>query len=179
MEALFSSKQITLTDLETVYEALFLRAVTGFEAFIEELFISVLSTKVKYPKSRVKLRMEAKSNEALRDILLQGERYLDWLPFNQTEKRARLYLSNGRPFTDLNDGQKSQLKTITTIRNAIAHKSPFALEKFQKDVVGSLTLLPHEKMPAGFLRSQVGASSGTSRFQTYVGELGNFAKEIC
>ncbi|HEV3111659.1 MAG TPA: hypothetical protein VGY99_14310 [Candidatus Binataceae bacterium] len=107
------------------------------------------------------------------DILLQGGKYLTWLPFHNTEERAKLYLTDGKLFTELTDGDKSVIKTITTIRHAIAHRSQHAMSEFQRTVIGSQSLLPGEKKPAGFLRSQL--RSGTVRFENYVGELGRLA----
>lgn len=100
MDFLHSQKQIVLRDLEFVYEALFLRAVTSFEVFLEELFISILQDKAKYSRRRVSLRMKAINSAALMDILFQGKDYIQWLPFDSTEKRAHLYLKGGKPFSD-------------------------------------------------------------------------------
>jgi hypothetical protein len=151
-----------------------LRAVTSFEAFLENLFVAILKEKARYKKKRkVSLRMKVSSHEALMDILLQGQNYMVWLPFHHTEKRANLYLSDGRPFSDLDDGSRSMIKTITTIRNAIAHKTPHAIAEFHRTVIGSRALLPREKTPAGFLRSPVVPQR--NQFETYMIELGRIA----
>ncbi len=179
MEQLHQDHRIVLRDLHSVYEALFLRAVTSFEVFLEELFISILERRTRYPSQRVTIRMKAISSEALMEILLQGDKYMIWLPFANTEKRARFYLKDGRPFSDLNDGDKSMIKTITTIRHAIAHKSPHAMNEFQRTVIGSQSLLRGERRPAGFLRSQVRAGPTRNRFEVYVGELARIAVDLC
>lgn len=167
---LYVDDSIVLRDLHSVYEALFLRAVTSFEVFLESLFLSIMQEKIRYPKKRVSLRMKTTSSEALKEILLQGDKYMDWLPFRKTEDRAKLYLKDGRPFTELNDGDKSMIKTITTIRHAIAHKSPHAISEFHRTVLGNLVLLPQERTPAGFLRTPVHPTR--RRFETYMIELG-------
>jgi hypothetical protein len=113
------------------------------------------------------------------DILLQGDKYLVWLPFENTEKRAKLYLKGGGPFSELTGGDKSVMTTITTIRNAIAHKSDHALAKFEHTVVGSLPLLRGERSPSGFLRSQLRSGTVQNRFEIYIGELGRLASELC
>jgi hypothetical protein len=177
MERLYQAGFIKATDLDSVYEALFLRAVTSFEAFLEELFLAILEKRRRYRRGRVELRMTAKTSDALRDILLQGDKFMAWLPFHHTEKRAYIYLTEGRPFSELTEGDKSIIKTITTIRNAIAHKSPHAMSEFQRTVIGSHALLRGERRPASFLRSKV--SSGKNRFEVYVGELGRLAMDLC
>jgi hypothetical protein len=86
MEKLYYDDKIVLGDVESVYEALFLRAVTGFEVFLEDLFISILEGRTRYrPRGRVTVRMTAVSSDALKEILLQGNRYMTWLPFDNTE----------------------------------------------------------------------------------------------
>jgi hypothetical protein len=179
MEKLFSERQIRKVDLDSVYEALFLRAVTTFEAFLEDLFLAILVGRARYKAPRVRVLMSASSRGALMQILLQGNTYMSWLPFEHTERRAKLYLRDGRPFTELNDGDKSQLRTISVIRNAIAHKSPFALAQFQRIAMGSIPLLQNERNPAGFLRSRISSAPTQTRFEVYMGHLGKCAGLLC
>jgi len=150
MEALYQSNSIVMRDLHSVYEALFLRTVTSFEVFLEEQFIATLSGRAQYDRRRVSLRMTAVSRQALMDIILQGDRYLTWLPFSQTEDRAKIYLKDDKPFSELTDGDKSMMRTITTIRNAIAHRSRHATSEFKRTVIGNRPMLSGEKSPAGF-----------------------------
>jgi hypothetical protein len=179
MDKLFTVGRIRRTDLDSVYEALFLRAVTSFEVFLESLFIAILEGRAKYSKRRVQVLMSVSSREALMQILLQGDSYMDWLPFANTERRAKLYLKDGRPFCELNDGDKSIIKTITVIRNAIAHKSPHALSEFERTVIGSRSLLHYERRPAGFLRSRITSGPAQSMFEVYMGQLGKCAGLLC
>jgi hypothetical protein len=179
MDSLHSQGQIVLRDLESVYEALFLRAVTSFEAFLEELFISILREKTTYSQSRVSLRMRAANSAALLEILLQGKDYMQWLPFNATEQRANLYLKGGRPFSELTNGDKSMMKTITTIRNAIAHRSDFAMRQFETKVIGNQSLLPRERTPAGYLRVAVSSQPPQTKFDSYMGELSRLSAALC
>jgi len=179
MEFLYSTKNIVLRDLDTVYEALFLRTVTGFEVFIEEHFIAIVSGREKLGKRRVSVRMNATSAGALMDILLQGDAYMTWLPFAKTEKRAQIYLKDGKPFSELSDGDRSMIRSITIIRNAIAHRSSHAAQEFSRVVIGSQHLLPTEKTPAGFLRSQVRTGPTRNRFEIYAGELARIAMALC
>jgi hypothetical protein len=96
MEDLFQAKRIRKTDVESVYESLFLRGITGFETFLEQLFISILLGKMTYSGGRVVNLMTVTSKGALMTILLQGGNYMDWLPYRKTEDRAKLYLKDGR-----------------------------------------------------------------------------------
>ena len=69
---LIDARRIRKADVELVYEALFLRGITGFEVFLEELFISILLGRTTYgQKSRVINLMCVVSKNALMGILLQ------------------------------------------------------------------------------------------------------------
>ncbi|MFL6764935.1 MAG: hypothetical protein ACJ8FO_07040 [Sphingomicrobium sp.] len=173
MEGLRASGRITLRDLQSVYEALFLRGVTSFEVFLESLFMAILRQKVRYPKSRVSLRMTAANDKALLEILQQNQAYLQWIPYSHTESRAKLYLNEGKPFSELTGGDKSIVKTITTIRNAIAHSGSHAKAEFERTVIGSRALLRGERTPAGFLRTA--ANPTQKRFEVYMVELSRIA----
>ncbi|MES2095143.1 MAG: hypothetical protein V4459_00130 [Pseudomonadota bacterium] len=176
MEGLYASRQITLADIQSVYEALFLRGVTGFEAFLESLFLGILRQKLTYPRSRVSLRMTAANDKALMEILMRNEPYLQWIPFHRTEERAKLFLAGGRPFSELDGGHRSTLATVTKIRNAIAHNSPHAKREFERKVIGTRVLLRGEKTPAGFLRSQ--ANPRQKRFEIYMMDLASIAVHL-
>jgi hypothetical protein len=177
METLFAAGLIRQRDVHSVYEALFLRSVTGFEIFLEDLFISIMTGHTTYPAARgVVLKMSAMSTSALLDILRQGDNYMDWIPIGKTVDRAKIYLKDGKPFSDLTMGDRSQIKTIATIRNSIAHHSKHAKNEFRRTVLAGRTLLPVEKTPAGFLRAQARATPKLSFFQVYAGELVRIAR---
>lgn len=179
IEKLHTQNRVVKRDVESMYEALYLRAVTGFEVFLEELFIAILKEKIIYKRGRAVVRMKAASDKALIEILLQGREYLNWLPFTYTEERAKIYLRDGKPFTEFSNGDKSMIKTIIIVRNAIAHKSPNAMKEFRDKVIGSRLLLPREKTPAGFLRSVARRSPDQRQFEIYVSELSRLASKLC
>jgi hypothetical protein len=178
MDRLLTDGRIRIRDLDSVYEALFVRAVTGFEAFLEELFIGILSRRINFNPGQVSLRVNINSKSDIETILLQGNDYVQWLPLHNTIRRAEIYLVNGKPFTNLDNSDRSRIQTITYIRNAIAHKSNHAMDQFQKKVIGSLHLLRGEKSPAGFLRTPLRGAAG-NRFLTYMSDLGQAAQNLC
>lgn len=177
MEGLRAAGRITVRDLHSVYEALFLRGVTSFEVFLESLFLAILRQKVRYPKSRVSLRMTPANDKALMDILQQNQLYLQWIPYHHAEDRAKLYLADGKPFSELRPADKSVIRTITTIRNAIAHSSAHAKAEFERKVIANKALLRGERTPAGFLRTD--ANAAQKRFETYMIELSRVAQALC
>jgi hypothetical protein len=167
-----------LRDLATVYESLFVRGVNGFEQYCEVLFMSIIDKKVTYPGRHVVPRIRDCATPVMRELLLQNKSYLDWLPYDRTEARAKMYLRAGRPFTVLTKDEKKRLKEVITIRHAIAHSSPHATKQF-RDVIKDKVLLPHEKTPSGYLRSQISATPIQRRIEAYITELGLMATKIC
>ena len=185
MEALFGDGRLKLSDLHSVYESLFVRAVAGFETYCEDLFFQILNGRIEYSSRKTERKITSKSKTVLREILHQGKPYLDWLPFNKTIERVELYIFRrgntpicGRPFIEVDQADKGQLTTILTIRHAIAHVSQHALKKFNDTVIGNQALLQSEKAPAGFLRSQIGNAPIQRRFEAYLGSLGSIATKV-
>jgi hypothetical protein len=178
MEDLFREGEISKRDLFSVYGALFLRAVTRFETFLEDLFLGILQKRVKYRKSRkIVPRIVHRSNHALTGVVYRKQPYVDWMPFKETEERADVFLYGGRPFSELEHDHKDVMTRVWVTRCAIAHDSDHTKRRFQRTIINSLVLRPDEKSPAGFLRSQVNPT--TNRFELYVGELGKIAAHLC
>ena len=61
-------------------------------------------------------------------------------------------------------GDESMIKTVITIRNAIAHSGAYAKREFERTVISSRALLRGERTPAGFLRTD--ANPVQKRFET-------------
>jgi len=185
MESLYQSGHVILRDVHSVYESLFLRAVVGFEHFCEKLFFAIVEGKITYPSTRLRCLLTGARADEVLGIVLQRDNYLTWLPYKNAEERAKLFMfakgpkkANGRPFLDLTTGEKSQLATICTIRNAIAHISDYSIEKFTKTVIGNQSIPPSERKPASFLRSQIAGSPPATRFEIYISNLGSIAQNI-
>jgi hypothetical protein len=180
MEKLWDDKKIFLRDIESVYESLFLRLLTAFENFCEVTFFDILEGRIAYSKNVAMPRIAA--CPALREIVLQGQgrKYLEWIPHDKAEKTARLYLSDGRPFTKLELDEKETIQKMVVIRNAFAHSSVHAITAFRKSLVKPLQLPPKHKpkSPASFFRGKTGAPPMTTRLEAYLSDLGKIAARI-
>jgi hypothetical protein len=176
VEKLCVRQQLTIRDVESLYEGLFLRSVTAFEGLIECVFFQALRGQIR--TSTVGGKITATSNAVLRDVLLDGKDYLEWLPYNRTLDRARRYLRGGRPFTHIENDDLGKLTQITRIRNAVAHSSKHAKEVFRKKVIVNVALLPREQTPAGFLRSLFRSAPAMTRFEMFLAELGRMASTL-
>lgn len=170
VEDLHAKSLLNSRDLDVVYEGLFLECVTAFETFLETLFFATVMGQLDFPVRRVKSRIEVRSSQVLRVIVKGDRQFVDWLPYEHTERRAKMYLRQGRPFSDLTDAQTSLIQRVVWTRNAIAHQSREARQKFDRNVLGSTPLLPRERSPAGFLRSQP-RGPGSTQFQLMTNEL--------
>lgn len=104
--------------------------------------------------------------------------YVEWLPYRATIERAEVFLTGGRPFSYLDDGQRSRLKAIHTTRNAIAHGSKFARDKFDDEVIGDTPLLSRERTPTGFLRSRPNRAFQNTRFTLMLADMRGIATTL-
>lgn len=126
MEILHEQNQLTDFDILTVYDGLFLSLFTDFEEFLERLFWGLLKKEIDIQEfgENAGLIVEIHPLEKTELIVLGDKTYLDWFPYQWTEKRAKRFFESGLPFTILTSEQKKDLEYYHTIRNAIAHKSP-------------------------------------------------------
>ncbi len=172
MDKLYKDKIIYTKDIEHVYEGIFLKAVTSFESYIENLFLGILYNQYKLPGKKKHTRVTFSSRQVTRDIVFGGQNYTDWMPFDKLKKKADIFYNEGKPFTVLNQQDKNSLAQIMSIRNAIAHKSPYSDKIFQKTVISSSIGLPEKnKTPAGFLRYVFRSQPDQTKFENYMIEL--------
>lgn len=180
MEELFARNEISVEDINQVYSGLFLSLFTEFEILLEKLFLGLLDgsyssclTDLPNPCRKMKVNPCAE----FKAVVFAGKSYLDWLPYkDHTLKRAKRFFVHGEPFCRLSSSQIGNLKEYHMIRNAIAHKSEFAQQKFQ-DLISGFTLLPYEKQPPGYLRSK--PSGSQTQFELIVAELKFMVRVLC
>ncbi|MEL7499012.1 MAG: hypothetical protein AAFN77_15500 [Planctomycetota bacterium] len=174
-EEAFARGEFLRRDIEAVYEGLFLRCVVSFEDLLENVFFNVLNGNSDRHEWDSKISGNVKT---LKDCVLEGKRYLDWLPIQETVKRSRVYLRRGKPFSLFDEDDKSKIAQVVVIRHAIAHASSHAQRSFKSKVIGGTPLARNEKSPAGFLRSIARRGPTTTRFQIYTQALGKAALKL-
>lgn len=181
IEGLGSKGALPRRAIELVYEGLFLSAVTSFESFLEELFLELLVTKgsnVSASRAKAKPRIVVRSASVARELAVGPSRkYVDWLPYDKTVERAKIFFTGGRPFTAAPDSALIVLKKGATIRNVIAHKSRHSVRKFENEVLNHAPLTPRERTAAGFLRGvlAIGPPHQT-RYEAYVSNMLTIAR---
>jgi hypothetical protein len=110
-------------------------------------------------------------------VLAGTSRYVDWLPYDRTVKRATAFFPSGRPFVDLASSDARAMERLATIRNAIAHESGHALRVFHKDFVDGRGLPPDQSTPAGYLRGQHTAAQ--TRFAFLLADAVSAFSRLC
>jgi hypothetical protein len=107
------------------------RFSTEFEWFLEELFFAILTGAARVDASCPKLLV--RDPQLARAVARGDDRYLIWLPIDDTVGRANRLLVDGQPFVRLatRGSIKADLKRALAVRNATAHKSLDAQTKFQ------------------------------------------------
>jgi len=177
-EYLVDRGQLSVDEVAQVYTGLFLNLFTEFECLISEMFYGLLRGTISSGHSRYKRLINITPKDKVINVI-QDKNYIDWLPIQEkTLPLAKKYFYEGLPFTDLVDKNKGDLKFYQIIRNALAHKSEYSIKKFE-DSINSLTLLPHEKNPAYFLRSIPNRNQAKTQFEIVKDELIVIAKIIC
>lgn len=177
LESLFLRAEVSRRDIEHTYGALFLSAVTAFEGMLEVLFMKLLTRKLKHPRA-IRALVDFESDVIARRVVFGGRSYVDWLPYDHTTGRAKLFFASGRPFTHLEKPEKKSVEAWCAIRNALAHQSQFAQRRFQELIVAPRTLLPREKRPNSFLRSLHSTAPNVTQYEQIVGEMASAAKKI-
>lgn len=177
-ESLAGAASFTQKEIEQIYGMLFLNALMLFENFIETIFLGLLTGKI--ASSKVHPKTEFRSERVAKEIVLGRWKYVDWLPYEEgTEKLAKAFFRNGLPFTILNNPDKQTLKQLWYIRNALSHKSKYALQNFENHVISSIPLIKKERTPSGFLRSKFRALPSQTRYEVFVANLADLANKIC
>ena len=179
VEKIYDNSDIFLAkrDLDSFYEGMFLKSVTLFESFIEELFIGLLYDKYRL-KSRKKVQKQIFSSRKLvLNYLLNGKNYLDLLPFEKLKKTTNIFFKKDNPFFSINETQKNILRDVFIVRNAIAHSSFASNQKFQNLIRRNYSNLPEiSRSPSGLLQSL--NNDRQTVFEVYIMELNSISYSI-
>lgn len=174
-----ASPLISAARRDSIVELAFLSAFLAWESFLEESFILYLLGQ-KAPRGRPPRRYAFPPNkEHAVDWLSEGRDYAKWADAGQVGSRAKRFFGAGRPFSGVLSRNQNVLQEINTIRNAIAHRSGSAHDKFEKVVRGRLTTLPANLTVGSFLSTPMPSSIPPVTFlEFYVGQIDLAAREI-
>jgi hypothetical protein len=135
---------------DSITELAFFKVFSAWEAFLEEVFILYMLGQ-QAPKGRKIVRYGFPPNEdAAYEWVADGRDYAKWTP-EHVKPRAKRLFRGGRPFDGALTSHHNLLFQLKTVRNAIAHDSASARQKFEDLVRNELGTLPPNTSPGGFL----------------------------
>lgn len=131
--ALQASGHLDAADLDYAIEALALHLHASFEAFLNDLFLDVLSSQsgLAHVASFVTLT----DRSLVREILYGDDDQMEWLPTSRLLARASRFLSLGQPFTRLRYRKLEPIDNLRYVRNRIAHHGEKARETYETRIM--------------------------------------------
>lgn len=174
-----SQLRISRKQRDWITELAFLRAFLALEAFLEESFI-LYSLGQRAPRGRAPHRYTFPPTRKAADdwMVPEGRQYATW-DASLVSNRAHRFFRGGSPFTNALRGSQAALDEAKTIRNAIAHKSTAALEKFENLVRVKLGTLPSSLSIGSFLGTTIPSSTPPQSFmELYLDRIELVATQI-
>lgn len=164
-------------DIELMYDGMFLKSITIFESFIEELFIGLLYDNYTLNTKKKVQKHTFPSRKLVLNFLKHKNSYIEVMPYKKLKDSSKVFFKKENPFINISENSKNSLNEIYIIRNAIAHKSQYADLKYKKLLLNKGVTNPKLfNSPARFLKTL--HSPNQSTFNNYILELNSTAREI-
>lgn len=132
----------------------FLDMVSQWEVFVDNCFVRFLAGATYLNGNAPHLRVSGcVSIQHSYQLLTLKEKYdpnnsyLSFKSWREVEEKAKIFFTNGEPFTTLTDIEKQRLKDATIIRNRIAHYSDKCRDQFKSL---AKRILNRDKLYGGF-----------------------------
>jgi hypothetical protein len=164
-------------DRETIAAFCLLKTLLAWEDFIETTFLRYMCgarTTSGYAPALQQSR--AGSIGQAYAVLAGRQRYLAWNPTDVIQ-RSGVFFQKGEPYTSTIATMGILLQEMIAVRNAIAHRSSFAQQKFRSVVVSRFGFVPRGMTPGRFVMS-IDPGNGQAMFDGYVGAVSVGARAI-
>lgn len=170
---------ITSKRRDSMIEIAFLRMFLAWEVFIEQSFVLyVMGAKPLRGRSLQRFVFPPTRSKA-EEWLTDGRDYATWGSAAAVGQRAERYFRDGRPFAEILRANQNFLDETRFIRNAIAHRSGDAFERFEVLVRNRLGALPANTTVGSFLATAVPVSAPPQAFwEFYLLKLTQLAESI-
>lgn len=171
---------VTRKRRDSMIEMAFLRAFLGWELFLEESFVLFLVGQ-KPPRGRAPYRhtFPPDLEKAREWVVPEGKDYAKWNIAAHVASRAERHFRSGGPFASVLRANQNTLEDARFIRNAIAHDSASAFNRFEEVVRRALLIVPPNLTVGGFLSTTVpGSAPPISFLEFYVGKIDFAARQI-
>ena len=174
----FRRERLRVTDVELVYSSSFLSICSRWESLLEDILFEVVSgEESRKPGNRRNATFRTRKHLA-HILLFPRKDYLSIPNLKHAEELAALFIDNGRPISAVTEPNRTLLQQAVWIRNAIAHESSFALEKFRTRVPGVASLPRTKRSPGAFLRHEFRVAPSQRRYELYFAAYQSAASEI-
>ncbi|MFC1621283.1 hypothetical protein ACFL2G_03155 [Candidatus Omnitrophota bacterium] len=160
-----------------IYEISFLKVFTGWEAFLENSFIAYMSGATS-KKSKPRLYLKKINKDHALKILCGTLEYPDWTKIEEVRTLAKLYFIKGGPFLLPLKEIEVYYNEMKKIRNAIAHISENAKEKFYSLVKAKLPVFRQDICPGELLCNRISSRQRKIFFEHYINFLEIAANKI-
>jgi hypothetical protein len=165
----FNGRNLQVDSYYSVLELVHLQLVSLFETYLEDLFYDCA-----LGNSGIGAAASVIPTATIEDVNMlvysggsRRQKFLSWLPYEETAERASVYLEPDAPFSRLlyRPVEKRAIKDAIIVRNAVAHASGHAIEQFQ--ALARERRYPHVR-PANYLVStRAGATESALFFATF------------
>jgi hypothetical protein len=165
---------------DSMTELAFLRAFLAWEVFLEKSFVLHLLGQ-KPPRGRAPYRYTFPPDQrtAMDWLVPEGRPYANWTGAAAVRTRAERYFRGGGHYAGVLSSNQNVLDETQTIRNAIAHESMSARQKFENLVRNKLRTLPHNLTVGGFLGTTIpGSSPPVSFLEFSINKIDFAARQI-
>lgn len=163
-----AAPSLTSKRRDALIEVAFLRGYIVWETFLEDCFILYLLGR-KPPRGRPPYRYARPANRsAAYEFAAEGRDYPVWSE-QAVRSRAMRFFRNGGHFAHSLQSNQTLFSEVRTIRNAVAHQSLDAREKFENLVRTKLGALPPNTTVGSFLNIAVpGVTPPTTFLEHYL-----------
>lgn len=134
--------------VEWIAEAAVLKMVVATERFFEvTMALYVLGERAPSGYRPRRLRRVSSSATEMMKVFRGDQEFISWSDPSTVIKRAELWLSGGEPYRTTLSGASQLLSYLKKMRNAIAHESDNAYEKYKTATRGLYGALPRRVLP--------------------------------
>jgi len=178
IEAEFEHKRLRVTDVELVYSSSFLSVSSQWETLLAAVIFEAIVGKKSRKAGNQRYARFSSRQRLLSVLLFPDKDYISLPSLKRAEDLAALFVQEGRPISAVTEPNRTFLGQAVWIRNAIAHESEYAVEKFQRKVPGVIALPKSKRLPGAFLRHEFRLSPSQRRYEIYFAAFQSAASEI-
>ena len=148
-------------------EAAFLQMYKAWEALLEDCTLAFLCGRLRCDGRVVSCEARMTSEEIARVFLYQDRPFIEWTDIDRTVDRWNRMFTQPNLLDSAVRAAKTELRQMSTIRNAIAHSSPASVNKFRTLVQNQFGGNPTITRPAMFLVSAYPVDPTRTFFDRY------------